>query len=51
MEQGEIPYTQVDSQQRVNLLYLRKYKEERDKQRRKILDELIQESQDLGFYQ
>jgi excisionase family DNA binding protein len=51
LEQGEIPYTQVNSQQRLNLLDLRKYKEETDKQRRKILDELIQESQDLGFYQ
>lgn len=51
LEQAEIPYTQVDYQQRVNLLYLRKYKEQRDKQRRELLDELIQESQDLGFYQ
>ncbi len=50
LEQGEIPYTQVNSDKRINLLDLIKYKEERDKQRSKILDELIQESQDLGFY-
>lgn len=50
LEQGEIPYTQVDSYKRVNLQNLIKYKEERDKQRSKLLDELIQESQDNGFY-
>jgi excisionase family DNA binding protein len=50
LEQGEIPYILVGSHRRINSLALMKYKEKRDAKRSNLLDELIQESQDMGFY-
>ena len=51
LEQGEIPYIMVGSHRRINSLALMKYKEKRDAKRNNLLDELIQESQDMGFYE
>ena len=51
LEQGEIPYIMVGSHRRINCLALMKYKEKRDTKRNNLLDELIQESQDMGFYE
>ncbi|BAZ15669.1 hypothetical protein NIES4071_75410 [Calothrix sp. NIES-4071] len=50
LQQGEIPYIKVGSHRRVNLLDLSKYKEERDKQRRKGMKEFNQFLQEEGFY-
>lgn len=51
LEQGEIPYTTVGTHRRVHFDDVMKYKQERDIKRRKFLDELIAESQELGFYE
>lgn len=42
LQQGEIRYIQVGSQQRINLLDVTKYKEKRDKKRREGMQELSQ---------
>ncbi|MBD2249794.1 helix-turn-helix domain-containing protein [Nostoc parmelioides] len=51
LEQGEIPYMMVGTHRRVKFEDLMKYKQKRDTERRKSLDELIAESQELGFYE
>jgi excisionase family DNA binding protein len=51
LQQGEIPYIQVGSHRRVNFDDLKKYKQQRDAERSKFLDELIAESQEMGFYE
>ncbi|MDB9306118.1 helix-turn-helix domain-containing protein [Nodularia spumigena CS-591/12] len=51
LEQGEIPYMIVGTHRRVKFEDLKKYKQQRDTQRSQILDELIAESQELGFYE
>ncbi|BAZ01589.1 hypothetical protein NIES37_55920 [Tolypothrix tenuis PCC 7101] len=51
LEQGELPYIMVGTHRRVKFEDLTKYKQERDSKRRQLLDELIAESQDLGFYE
>ncbi|MBN3896279.1 MAG: helix-turn-helix domain-containing protein [Nostoc sp. NOS(2021)] len=51
LEQGELPYIMVGTHRRVKFEDLRKYKQQRDTKRRQLLDELIAESQELGFYQ
>jgi excisionase family DNA binding protein len=51
LEQGDIPYIKVGTHRRVRFDDLMKYKQERDTKRRQLLDELIAESQELGFYE
>lgn len=51
LEQGDIPYIMVGTHRRVRFDDLMKYKQERDTKRRQMLDELIAESQELGFYE
>jgi excisionase family DNA binding protein len=51
LEQGEIPYIQVGSHRRICFQDVIRYKKQRDAMRRGLLDELIQESQDMGFYE
>jgi excisionase family DNA binding protein len=51
LEQGELPYIMVGTHRRVKFEDLRKYKQQRDTKRRQLLDELIAESQELGFYE
>lgn len=51
LEQEEIPYIKVGSHRRVRYQDLMIYKQRRDTKRSHFLDELIQESQDMGFYE
>lgn len=51
VENGEIPYTKVGSHRRIRLQDLMTYKEQRDLKRSKLLDKLIQLSEDEGFYE
>ncbi|MEH1874701.1 helix-turn-helix domain-containing protein [Nostoc sp.] len=51
LEQGELPYILVGTHRRMKFEDLIKYKQERDTKRRQLLDELIAESQELGFYE
>lgn len=41
----------VETHRRVKFEDLKKYKQQRDIKRRQLLDELIAESQELGFYE
>ncbi len=50
LQQGKIPYIQVGSHRHINLLDVTKYKEERNKKRRKGMQELSQFIQEEGFY-
>ncbi|BDI16152.1 hypothetical protein ANSO36C_19540 [Nostoc cf. commune SO-36] len=51
LEQSELPYVMVGTHRRVKFEDLTKYKQQRDIKRRQLLDELIAESQELGFYE
>ncbi|MEI1373210.1 helix-turn-helix domain-containing protein [Nostoc sp. UHCC 0926] len=51
LEQGELPYIMVGTHRRVKFEDLKKYKQQKDTKRRQLLDELIAESQELGFYE
>lgn len=51
LEQGEVPYIKVGSHRRVRHEDLISYKQQRDAKRSNYLDELIQESQDMGLYE
>lgn len=51
LEQGEIPHIKVGTHRRIRSQDLMTYKQQRDTKRSKLLDELIQESQDMGFYE
>ncbi len=51
LEQGELPYMMVGTHRRVKFGDLREYKQRRDTKRRQLLDNLIAESQELGFYE
>lgn len=50
LEDGEVPFRKVGSHRRVRLEDLLVYKDERDRERRRTLDELAAESQELGLY-
>lgn len=50
LEDGEVPFRKVGSHRRVRLEDLLVYKDERDRERRRALDELAAESQELGLY-
>ncbi|WP_375468731.1 helix-turn-helix domain-containing protein [uncultured Nostoc sp.] len=51
LEQGELPYIMVGTHRRVKFEDLKKYKQQKDRKRGQLLDELIAESQELGFYE
>lgn len=51
LEQEAIPYIKVGSHRRIRYQDLITYKQQRDTKRSNCLDELIQESQDMGFYE
>lgn len=50
VEQGGIPYHMSGTHRRIYASDLLTYKQQRDRQCRRTLDELTQMSQDLGFY-
>ena len=50
LEEGDIPFRKVGSHRRVRLDDLLIYKDRRDRERRRALDELASESQELGLY-
>ena len=49
LESGALPVRLVGSERRVRTEDLARYKEQIDAQRRKVLDELTAEAQELGF--
>lgn len=51
LEQGEIPCIKVGTHRRIRYQDLISYKQQRDTKRSNLLDDLIQESQDMGFYE
>jgi excisionase family DNA binding protein len=51
LEQGEIPCIKVGTHRRIRHQDLISYKQQRDTKRSNLLDDLIQESQDMGFYE
>lgn len=51
LDQEKIPYTKIGSHRRIKAEDLFNYKHNRDSQRRHALTELIEYSQDLGFYE
>lgn len=51
LEEEQIPYIKVGKHRRIRYEDLMKYKEKRDENRGKALDELIQMSQEAGFYE
>jgi len=51
LEEEQIPYIKVGKHRRIRYEDLMKYKEKRDEKRGKALDELIQMSQEAGFYE
>jgi len=51
LEGGEIPFRKVGSHRRVRLDDLLVYKDKRDRERRRALNELASESQGLGLYE
>lgn len=50
LDEGKIPYTKVGTHRRIKAHDLFNYKLERDHQRRQALTDLIDYSQELGFY-
>jgi excisionase family DNA binding protein len=50
LEKGELPFRKVGSHRRVRLDDLLVYKDKRDRDRRRALDRLAAESQELGLY-
>jgi excisionase family DNA binding protein len=51
LNQGQIPYILIGTHKRIKLEDLLEYKTKRDENRRKALNELIETSQELGFYE
>ncbi len=51
LDEEEIPYIKIGKHRRIRFQDLMKYKEKRDEKRGKALDELIQMSQEAGFYE
>jgi excisionase family DNA binding protein len=50
LEQGEIPYIQVGSHRRVLFDDLKKYKQQRDTERSKFLQQLIEITEEADLY-
>lgn len=51
LEQEEIPYLKVGKHRRIRFQDLIAYKEQRDNKRSKLLDKLIEMSEDAGLYE
>ena len=51
LDQGAIPHTKVNRHRRINLQDALAYQEEQHRKRREALDELYEESADLGMYE
>ncbi len=49
LERGELPYRMVGTHRRIPLQAVLRYKEEIDRKRRRVLDELVAEAQELGL--
>jgi excisionase family DNA binding protein len=50
LEKGEIDYRKVGTHRRIRLEDLLVYRDQRDAERRQLLDEIASESQELGLY-
>jgi excisionase family DNA binding protein len=51
LENGEIPYIKVGSHRRILFQDLMVYKEQRKVKRRKLLDQLIEMTEEAGLYE
>lgn len=51
LDEGAIPFIEIDSQRRILFQDLMIYKEKRKVQRRKLLDELIEMTEEAGLYE
>jgi excisionase family DNA binding protein len=51
LDEGAIPYIKVGSHRRIQLKDLMIYKEHRDSKRRKLLDQLIEMTEEAGLYE
>ena len=51
LDEGAIPYIKVGSHRRIQLKDLIIYKEHRDSKRRKLLDQLIEMTEEAGLYE
>ena len=51
LEKGEIPYIKVGSHRRILFQHLMTYKQQRKVQRRQLLDELIEMTEEAGLYE
>ncbi len=51
LDKGEIEFSQVGTHRRIQVEEIIRYKNQRDKQRRKALEELVDYSCELGFYE
>ncbi len=50
LEKEDIPYQMVGTHRRIRLEDLLVYRDQRDSERRRLLDEIASESQELGLY-
>ncbi|MEG4346155.1 excisionase family DNA-binding protein [Microcoleus sp. A003_D6] len=51
LDEGAIPYIKVGSHRRIQFKDLIIYKEHRDRKRRKLLDQLIEMTEEAGLYE
>ncbi|MBR8827107.1 MAG: helix-turn-helix domain-containing protein [Gomphosphaeria aponina SAG 52.96 = DSM 107014] len=51
LNQGKIPYKMIGTHRRIKIENLLEYKTQRDSDRRQALSELIEATQELGFYE
>jgi len=51
LDEGAIPYIKVGSHRRIQFKDLIIYKEQRDRKRRKLLDQLIEMTEEAGLYE
>ncbi len=51
LDKGEIPFTMIGTHRRIKVEDLLEYKAKRDSSRRQALSNLIETSQELGFYE
>ena len=51
LDQGEIPHIKVGNHRRLRLEHLTSYKEQRDNKRHKLLDQLIEMTEEAGLYE
>lgn len=51
LDEGQIEFEKIGTHRRITVENIVKYKEVRDKQRRKAIEELVDSSCELGFYE